>query len=166
MTSDGGQFSDLMQKQSQSFSGQVSNLKDSLASVGEKLGTALLPIAKAFVSILQSLVNLMTSQAFLDFLKFAGTIAGLVGGFYALTGAVAIMTTVGTAGFTALGASIYAALLPFAPIIAAIALATAGFVAYQKNLVGFTEVVDDIITSFQTLFDFISQVFVDLSSLL
>lgn len=102
MTSAGGQFSDLMQKQSQSFSGQVSNLKDSLASVGEKLGTALLPIAKAFVSMLQSLVNLMTSQAFLDFLKFAGTIAGLVGGFYALTGAVAIMTTVGTAGFTAL----------------------------------------------------------------
>jgi tape measure domain-containing protein len=46
MTSEGGQFANLMDKQSKSLNGQISNLQDNMTKLSEVIGTALLPIAK------------------------------------------------------------------------------------------------------------------------
>lgn len=59
MTSEGGQFQDLMFKQSASLNGQISNLKDNLTKMSEVIGTALLPVAKEitakFIEITQKI---------------------------------------------------------------------------------------------------------------
>ena len=46
MTSEGGQFENLMFKQSASLSGMLSNLNDNITRMSEVIGTALLPVAK------------------------------------------------------------------------------------------------------------------------
>ena len=47
MTSAGGKFFNLMEKQSTSLTGRISNLKDSFNQTLEVLGTALIPVAKS-----------------------------------------------------------------------------------------------------------------------
>lgn len=49
MTRDGGKFFNLMQRQSSSFQGQLSNLGDSIDILRRDLGEALLPVAKDFI---------------------------------------------------------------------------------------------------------------------
>lgn len=49
MTSEGWKFADLMKKQSQTFTGLVSNFQDQLSQVGERIGAELLPRLKQWV---------------------------------------------------------------------------------------------------------------------
>lgn len=49
-TSEGGKFFNLMENQSQTFGGQVSNLKDSLTLLSREIGIELLPVAKELVA--------------------------------------------------------------------------------------------------------------------
>lgn len=49
MSSEEGRFADLMSKQATTLSGLWSNFKDSLAQIGEEIGTALIPYIKDYV---------------------------------------------------------------------------------------------------------------------
>lgn len=57
MSSEGGRFFNLMEKQSGSLTGQISNLKDSFNQTMEIIGTALIPVAKSLVGVLRTVVS-------------------------------------------------------------------------------------------------------------
>lgn len=57
MTTEGGKFNDLMQKQMASTSGQFSNLQDQVTLLAREFGQELLPVAKDVLTRLQSLVG-------------------------------------------------------------------------------------------------------------
>jgi tape measure domain-containing protein len=56
LTSEGGMFYQGMQKQSLTFNGLVSTMKDSFTELGATIGTDILPFAKEFVKIITDLV--------------------------------------------------------------------------------------------------------------
>lgn len=57
MTSEGGKFYDLMQRQSKTFTGIVSNMKDSINQFFEWIGKSLIPVAKMFAQALGYIVT-------------------------------------------------------------------------------------------------------------
>jgi len=61
MTSEGGRFFDLMDKQSKTVAGRWSNLKDTATALGEEFGTKLLPVLNKLIDFLtnygQEVVN-------------------------------------------------------------------------------------------------------------
>ncbi len=61
MSSDGGRFANLMEKQSRSLGGVWANLKDTMTLLAEKIGTALVPAAKGLIAIFQTLINFVQS---------------------------------------------------------------------------------------------------------
>lgn len=52
MTSEGAQFGNMMEKQSLSATGQISNLKDSISLLAREIGVILLPIVKNFITFM------------------------------------------------------------------------------------------------------------------
>lgn len=89
-TQEGGRFFNLMQRQSQSFLGLISTLKDGWNILGRELAGAIIPVAKQVVAI-----TIKAVDAGLEFVK-----ANKMAASAALVGAVA---------FATLGASILAA---------------------------------------------------------
>lgn len=57
MTSEGWKFADLMKKQSQTFTGLVSNFQDQLSQMWERIGSGFLPVLKSAVDGLTELVE-------------------------------------------------------------------------------------------------------------
>lgn len=57
MTSDGGQFNDLMDKQSQTISGQISNLEDAIYQMFNKIGESSEGIISESIDVVASLVE-------------------------------------------------------------------------------------------------------------
>ena len=67
MTSSGGQFYGMLDKQSQTFNGMVSTLKDNLSLIMQRLGESILPTAvKMLEGALDALDNFITSGALDD----------------------------------------------------------------------------------------------------
>lgn len=69
LTSEGGRFFNLMEKQSGTFEGLTSTLRDNLAAVQRDIGAKLLPVAKELVSEAIEL-----TRRFRDFIKESGLI--------------------------------------------------------------------------------------------
>jgi tape measure domain-containing protein len=61
MTSEGGAFNDLMQKQSQTTAGKFSNLQDSVELLGRSFGQLMLPAAMEVIKSLSNLVEVLSS---------------------------------------------------------------------------------------------------------
>lgn len=59
-TSEGGQFYNMMQKQSQTYEGMKSNLEDAITMMNQAVGEVLLPTAKNFVDIATGIVRGLT----------------------------------------------------------------------------------------------------------
>lgn len=62
-TSEGGRFFNMMQNQSETTSGKISNFKDQLTRLGRDIGTLLLPYAQQLVAWLSKLVQWFSSLA-------------------------------------------------------------------------------------------------------
>jgi tape measure domain-containing protein len=76
MTSSGGQFYGMLNKQSQTFNGMVSTLKDNLSLMMQKLGESILPTATLMLKdALGNLNEFIASPAFDEFAKKIGMLA-------------------------------------------------------------------------------------------
>lgn len=107
MTVEGGKFFNLMERQSGTLTGQVSNLKDSIGFLAREFGNSLLPIVKPIVAFFTQLVGWIsglspvTKTAITMISGFVFVVASLttaLGGFLAIVPMVA-------AGATTLGIS-------------------------------------------------------------
>ena len=132
MTSEGGKFFDLMDAQSKTFLGQVSNIQDSFIKIGRVMGDVFLPAAKFVAKALAAIVGWLEEHPTLT--KFAavvlavGTALTLVAGsimmVVALKGALILMfTSAATAIWGAVTASLAFIATPLGIVLVAIALA-------------------------------------------
>lgn len=85
MTGEGWRFFNLMEQQSKSLTGINSNLKDSFNLLLERIGTWLIPVAKAFSLSLLTMVNAMTS-----IVKNGPILVGVIGAITAMIASLAI----------------------------------------------------------------------------
>ena len=95
MTSAGGRFADLMEAQSQTLSGQWSNLQDTLAGIGEQIGLAVIPMFTDMVQTVATTweeLNNMGGQGITAGEFIAKAIAVVVEG---IRGLILIIQTVG-----------------------------------------------------------------------
>ena len=63
VTGEGGRFSGAMESQSQTFAGQMSNIKDSLTLIGAEIGKAMLPMLKKVASGLLKFADFISKSA-------------------------------------------------------------------------------------------------------
>ena len=132
MTGEGGKFFDLMDAQSKTFLGQVSNIQDSFIKIGRVMGEIFLPAAKWVAKALAAIVGWMEEHPMVT--KFAagvlaiGTALTLVAGsimiVVALKGALVLLfTSAATAIWGAVTASLAFIATPLGLVCVAIALA-------------------------------------------
>lgn len=93
MSSEGGKFFNMMENQSQSLNGQVSNLKDNMTKMSEQIGTALIPIAKEITQNLLAITTVITNWVTAN-PQLAKTIIEVT---LALTGLMVVMGAYGLA---------------------------------------------------------------------
>jgi len=134
MSSEGGKFYDLMDAQSKTFLGQISNVQDSLTKIARVMGDVFLPAAKWVAEQLGVLVGWMEQHpAFSKFaivvLAVATALALIVGPALLLIGMLPFMI----AGFTALSAVTLPLTLTILAIAAAIAVVIA-IIMYWKQI--------------------------------
>ena len=89
MSSSGGKFFDLMDAQSKTFLGKVSNIQDSFIRLGRIMGEIFLPIATRVAGGLEKLVGFLSEHPLLA--KFAAVILGLATAFALVVGPVIIL---------------------------------------------------------------------------
>jgi len=75
MSSEGGKFFDLMDAQSKTFLGQISNIQDSFIKIGRVMGEVFLPIATKVVEVLGKVVAWIEEHP--KFTKFAAIVLGV-----------------------------------------------------------------------------------------
>lgn len=92
MTSEGGIFFDLMDKQSQTFLGQVSNIQDSFERLGRVMGEVFLPAAKWVAEHLAVIIGWLEQHPTIA--KFVAVTLGLVTALALLAGIIMIVTAV------------------------------------------------------------------------
>lgn len=85
MTSEGGRFADLMDKQSQTYQGMVSNLHDSFTSIKESIWRAILPILERILPIIANIVEKIADWVEAN-PELASTLTVIVAGAVALVG--------------------------------------------------------------------------------
>jgi len=141
MTEEGGQFSGLMEAQSQTLLGQWSNLKDSLTQLGIAIGTSLLPVLKPLVSGIGAMANNIKL-----FAQENPQVAKLVGILLLATTAIAALLVpiaslgVILPGIAAGWALVSASMLPITAVIAAIVAAVVAIKwAWENNFLGIQE---------------------------
>ncbi len=131
MTSEGGKFFNLMDEQSKSLFGQISNITDSLIQLGETMGNEFLPIVKRVTTQIQLLVGWFeqhpTIAKWTGIILLAGTaLALIVGPALILVGLLPAIAA--GAAFLGIG------LLPLTAIIVGVGLAIAGIIAITIKL--------------------------------
>ena len=105
MSSEGGKFFDLMDAQSKTFLGQISNIQDSLIRIARVMGQVFLPAAKLVAQKLQVMIGFFEQHPTLT--KFAAVMLGLAVAAALIIGPILIMVAmlpVLIAGFGALSA--------------------------------------------------------------
>ncbi len=91
MTSEGGKFGNLMDKQSKTFAGSVSNMKDEMTRLKESIGAAFLPALTSIVNKITPIIEKIT--------EWASQNQELVKNIILVTGALAALVAgIGTAG--------------------------------------------------------------------
>lgn len=89
MTSEGGKFFDLMDAQSKTFLGQVSNIQDSFIKVARVMGQVFLPAAKFVAQSIQVIIGWFEQHPTIS--KFLAIILGLVTAFALIVGPLLIL---------------------------------------------------------------------------
>lgn len=102
MTSEGGKFANLMEKQSKSISGQISNLGDSLDMMFNEIGKKSQGVISGGISVVSSLVE--------NYEKVGKVLMGLVATYGAYRTAL-MLTTIATNGWTIASRVQYTSLL-------------------------------------------------------
>ncbi len=121
MSSEGGRFFDLMDKQSKTFLGQVSNIQDSLIKIARIMGEVLLPVAKKVAGALQNVASFFESHPTVA--KYATILLAVATGLALVIGPLLILVALIpaiTAGFALMGVASFTALGPIALVAAAI----------------------------------------------
>lgn len=135
MSWEGGQFANLMDAQSKTFKGTVSNIKDSMGQLGEQVGNIFLPILSRVALAIWSAVNRLRGMT-VEFPMLTRVIAIAVAGIWILLTVLwwlwFILPAV-TAATTALGISVGALLGPVWLVIWAIAVLGVGLDVYNKK---------------------------------
>lgn len=144
MTSEGGTYFNLMEKQSKTLGGKWSTMVGQLQTIGIKLGEALIP---ALSKLVEFGLKIIQNK---ELLKDIAIVVGIASGaFVAYKIAVGISTLV-TGGFTTAMAVLNAVMYanPIGAIIGAIALLTIGVILivrhwdeWKDTLLGFLDVV-------------------------
>lgn len=179
-TSEGGQFFQMMQKQSETTAGKLSTLEDNIAVVKTAIGTALLPVVNAGMESMASFVQMVidgiewikndmvpTMQKYGAELRSLGVFVGILATGFALytlyvnasaiaTGVATIATNVWAAAQWLLNAALTAN--PIGVVIVAVAAFAAGiYYLWQKSetfrgtLLGLWEVAKVVTGAFLTL---------------
>lgn len=142
LTGEGGKFFNLMEKQSKTTAGQISNFKDNVDKLLRTLGQELLPVINKVVSFLNDLLAKFQqlSPETRQWIVIIGGILAAAGPIILVLGA--IINSVGLiigviqgagAAFAALGAALGIATGPLLLIVAAIAaLVAAGYLIWQN----------------------------------
>lgn len=109
LTSEGGKFFNLMENQSKTFLGQLSNLEDQVILLSRSLGAFLLPVAGRLVEQFQKLMNWFnslteeTKKAVAETIAFTAAFAGIAGAAALVVAAInpitVTMTLISTAFF-------------------------------------------------------------------
>jgi hypothetical protein len=126
-TSEGGRFFGGMEKASQTFSGQISTLKDNVGALGRSLVESLLPVLKQIVGTLSAWVQefskLDTQQkkTIIGLSLFAAAIGPVI------LGILNLINTLGKLKVAMLFLNAHPAILAFTAIAAAVAVVAIGF---------------------------------------
>ena len=143
MTGAGGKFANLMEKQSGTLVGQISNLQDSIGELSRGIGAELLPVVKLIVGAFRSLVDLFNKMP--RFMKVF--VAALIGITFAVS---AVLTGVGaflailpflSGALAAVGVS---ASIAFAGIPILIGAAVTALVVLARHIKGLSWLMDKI----------------------
>lgn len=130
MTGEGGKFFDLMDKQSKTFLGQVSNIQDSFIKLARIMGEIFLPVAKFVAEHLANIMSWLEKHPTVA--KFAGIMLGLATATALIIGPLLIFLGILPlliAGMGTLTAVSLPVTLTILAIAAGIALLIAGIVA-------------------------------------
>lgn len=126
MTDEGGKFFDLMDAQSKTFLGQVSNIEDSFIILGREMGEVFLPIAKTVAEALSKIIGWMAEHP--KIAKFAAITLGLATAMALIVGPMFIMVAL-LPLMAAGAAALSIGLLPLTLIVIGIGAAILGIIA-------------------------------------
>lgn len=161
LTQGGGRFSDLMDKQSLSLKGMMSNLEDSWEMFMRTHGQKLLPLAKEVVDALRNI--LIKVGEFIDqHPKIAAAALAITGGLSAVllvAGSIGLILPTLITGFTQLGAAVkltgevitFLTTNPAALWLVAIGLIVAGLILLYKNSEDFRNAVNGLVDKVQEI---------------
>jgi len=134
MTSEGGKFFDLMDAQSKTFLGQISNINDSFTKVKRTMGEVFLPVAKKVAGALAKIVEWMERHPTIT--KWAAAILGIATALALIIGPFLILLALLPAmaiGWGMVSAAMAPILLPILAIIVAIGLIIAAAILLYKH---------------------------------
>ena len=153
MTGAGGKFFDLMDAQSKTFLGQVSNIQDSLIKIARVMGEVFLPAAKFVAEQLSILIGWFEEHPKLAI--FAAVLLAVTTGLLLIAGPILFLVAMLPpliAGF----ATLTAVTLPITLTVLAIAAAIIVLIAAGALLIahwdGFKEVLANLSTGFKNTF--------------
>jgi len=148
MTSEGGIFFNLMEKQSQTVGGRISTLVGKLQTIGIAIGEALLPAIGMFVDFGLSIIE--GGDALADLLTVLAAITAAYIGFNAVTIAASVATSIMTAKQWLLNLALNAN--PIGLIVAGLALFTAALVIAWRHSETFRGVILGLWDAFKSVF--------------
>jgi tape measure domain-containing protein len=151
MTSQGGVYFNLMEKQSQTVQGRWSTVVGNLQTLGIKLGEMLLPVIGAFVDFAGYIVQ---NKALL---KDIAIVVGIATGAFLVFKGIMIASAMATSGMTIAqyGLNLAMSLNPIGLIVTAIALLIAGVVLAIRHFDTWGESILRMIPSVGNLIDMI-----------
>ena len=129
MTSEGGTYFNLMEKQSQTLGGKWSTMVGQLQTIGIKLGEALIPVLSKLVEF--GLKIIQNKELLKDIAIVVGIVTGGFVAFKIATGIAALVTGGFSTAFAALNAIMWAN--PIGVIIGAIVLLTTAVVLIIRH---------------------------------
>lgn len=126
MTSEGGKFANLMDKQSQTTAGQISNLKDEITLMAESVGQTLLPTVKNLLEKIKPVIEKVSEwiKENPELTKKIILVSGAIAGLTTVVGLLGLALPVIISGFSLL-------LSPVGLVIGAI---TALIIVFRKDL--------------------------------
>lgn len=126
MTTEGGKFFNLMDAQSKSFDGIISNIKDNIGQFLTGLGDALLPLAKMFATVFQNLTSALASMS-PEMKQIVAVVGAVVFVFASLLAGLGVFLTMAgpiAAGWALIGGAVSAAVWPLTLIVLGLAAVT------------------------------------------
>jgi len=121
MTGEGGKFFDLMDAQSKTFFGQISNIQDSFVKLGRVMGEDFLPIAKFVAGTIQNITAAMEEHP--KIAKFVAVLLSVVAAVFLVLGPILLLIAslpILTAGFAIAAGALAPWIVGIIAVVAAI----------------------------------------------